>query len=66
LTEEELLCLVWTMHTRTLAIHLVLLTVYLDPPPPQHLDIFKGAPIRLPNPLSDQFRVRVCSCPLCI
>jgi len=36
------------------------------PPPPKHLDIFKGAPLRLPTPLSDQFPVRVCSCPLCI
>ena len=33
-------------------------------PPPKHLDIFKGAPFRLPTPLSDQFPVRVCSCPL--
>jgi len=30
--------------------------------PPKHLDISKGAPLRLPKPLSDQFRVRVCSC----
>ena len=35
-------------------------------PPPKHLDIFKGAPLRLPKPLSDQFPVRVCSCALCI
>jgi len=35
-------------------------------PPPKHLDIFKGAPLRLPKPLSDQFPLRVCSCPLCI
>jgi len=35
-------------------------------PPPKHLDIFKEAPLRLPKPLSDQFPVRVCSCPLCI
>jgi len=35
-------------------------------PPPKHLDIFQGAPLRLPKPLSDQFPVRVCSCPLCI
>ena len=34
--------------------------------PPRHLDIFKGAPLRLPKPLSDQFPVRVGSCPLCI
>jgi len=34
--------------------------------PPEHLDIFNGAPLRLPKPLSDQFHVRVCSCPLCI
>jgi len=34
--------------------------------PHKHLAIFKGAPLRLPNPLSDQFPVRVCSCPLCI
>ena len=27
-----------------------------------HLDIFKGAPLRLPKPLSDQFPVRVCLC----
>ena len=33
---------------------------------PQHLDIFHGAPLRLPKPRSDQFPVRVCSCPLCI
>jgi len=33
---------------------------------PKHLDIFQGAPLRLPKPLSDQFPVRVCSCPLCI
>jgi len=26
---------------------------------PKHLDIFKGAPRRLPKPLSDQFPVRV-------
>jgi len=32
--------------------------------PPKHLDIFNGAPRRLPKPLSDQFPVRVCSCPL--
>jgi len=24
------------------------------------------APLRLPKPLSDQFPVRVCACPLCI
>jgi len=36
------------------------------PPPHTHLDIFKGAPLRLPKPLSDQFPVRVCSCPLCV
>jgi len=35
-------------------------------PPPKHLDILKGAPLRLSQPLSDQFPVRVCSCPLCI
>ena len=35
-------------------------------PPLKHLDIFQGAPRRLPKPLSDQFPVRVCSCPLCI
>jgi len=34
-------------------------------PPLKHLDIFKGAPLRLPTPLSDQFPVRVRSCPLC-
>jgi len=34
--------------------------------PPKYLDIFQGAPLRLPKPLSDQFPVRVCSCPLCI
>ena len=34
--------------------------------PPRHLDIFKGAPLRLPKPLVDPFSVRVCSCPLCI
>jgi len=28
-------------------------------PPPKHLDIFQGAPLRLPKPLSDQFPVRV-------
>ena len=28
------------------------------PPPRKHLDIFKGAPRRLPEPLSDQFPVR--------
>ena len=27
---------------------------------------FQGAPLRLPKPRSDQFPVRVCSCPLCI
>ena len=26
----------------------------------------QGAPLRLPKPLSDQFPLRVCSCPLCI
>ena len=36
------------------------------PPPPKHLDIFKGAPRRLPKPLSDQFPVRMCVCPVCI
>jgi len=35
-------------------------------PPPKHLDVFQGAPLRLPKPLSNQFPVRVCSCPLCI
>jgi len=35
-------------------------------PPPEHLDIFQGAPLRLPTPLTDQFPVRVCACPLCI
>ena len=35
-------------------------------PPKKHLYMFKGAPLRLPKPLSDQFPVRVCSCPLCI
>jgi len=35
-------------------------------PPPKHLNIFKGATLRLPKPLSDQFLVHVCSCPLCI
>jgi len=34
--------------------------------PPKHLDVCKGAPLRLPNPLSDQFPVRVCSGPLYI
>ena len=34
--------------------------------PPKHLDIFKRAPFGLPKPLSDQFPVHVCSCPLCI
>jgi len=34
--------------------------------PPKHLDISKGAPLRLPTPLSDQFPVRVCSCACCI
>ena len=28
--------------------------------------VCEGAPLRLPKPLSDQFPVRVCSCPLCI
>ena len=32
----------------------------------EHLDTFKGAPLRLPKPLLDQFPVRVCSCPLCM
>ena len=32
----------------------------------KYLDIFQGAPLSLPKPLSDQFPVRVCSCPLCI
>jgi len=36
------------------------------PPPTKHLDIFQGVPLRLPKPFSDQFPVRVCSCPLCI
>jgi len=31
------------------------------PPHPKHLDISKGAPLRLPKPLSDQFPVRVCA-----
>jgi len=35
-------------------------------PFPKHLDIFKGAALRLLKPLSNQFSVRVCSCPLCI
>ena len=34
--------------------------------PPKHLDIFKGASFKLQKPVSDQFLVRVCSCPLCI
>ena len=34
--------------------------------PRVNLDIFKGAPLRLRNPRSDQFPVRVCSRPLCI
>jgi len=34
--------------------------------PPKHLDIVKGAPLRLPKPLSDQFPVRVCSWSLCL
>jgi len=34
--------------------------------PPKHLDIFQGAPLELPKPLSDQFPLRVCSCPHCI
>jgi len=34
------------------------------PPPPKHLDIFKGAPLRLPKPRSDQFSVRVLVPPL--
>ena len=34
----------------------------IQPPFP----ILKGAPRRLTKPLSDQFPVRVCSCPLCI
>jgi len=38
----------------------------VDSPPPKHLDIFKGAPLRLPKPLSDQFPVRVCSYSLCM
>ena len=29
--------------------------------PPKHLDIPKGAPLRLPKSFSDQFPVRVCS-----
>ena len=33
---------------------------------PKHLDIFQGASLRLPKPLSDQYPVRVCTCPLCI
>ena len=32
--------------------------------PPEHLDIFKGAPLRLPKPFSDQFPVRVLVSPL--
>ena len=32
----------------------------------EHLDISKGAPLRLPTPLSDHFRVLVCVCALCI
>jgi len=28
-----------------------------------NLDMFKGSPLRLPTPLSDQFPVRVCSYP---
>jgi len=35
-------------------------------PPPKLLDIFQGAPLWLLKPFSDQFPVRVCSCPLCI
>jgi len=31
-------------------------------PPPRHLGISKGAPLRLPKPHSNQFPVRVCSC----
>jgi len=34
--------------------------------PPKHPDIFKGDPRRVPKPLSNQFPVRVCACPLCI
>jgi len=35
-------------------------------PSPKRRDVFKGALLRLPKPPSDQFPVRVCSCPLCI
>jgi len=34
--------------------------------PPKPLDAFKGAPLRLPKPLSDQFPVRACASALCI
>jgi len=34
--------------------------------PPKHLELSKGAPLRLPQPCSDPIRVRVCSCTLCI
>ena len=35
-------------------------------PPLTSRYLFKGDPLRLPKPLSDQFPVRVCSCPLCL
>ena len=33
---------------------------------PEHRDIYKGTPHRLPRPLLDQYPVRVCVCALCI
>jgi len=41
-------------------------SAFLCVPLPKHLDMFKGAPFRLPKPLSDQLPVCVCSCRLCI
>ena len=32
----------------------------------EHIDVYMGAPLRLPRPLSVQFHVRVCAWPLCI
>ena len=33
---------------------------------PKHVDTFRGAPLRLPKPLSDQYPVRVLVSPLCV
>jgi len=49
-----------------LGIYMHVTRVAAPTPSPQHLDIFKGAPLRRLKPLSDQFAVRVLASPLYI